>query len=201
MKYIYQPGNNANGYTLLLLHGTGGDETDLIPVAQRLGGDHNILSVRGNVLEHGMPRFFKRLGMGVFDENDLRFRTEELLSFLQETSAKEQFDLQKVIALGYSNGANIAGALMVLHPGILAGAILFRPMQPFKDIPAFKATAPVFFSTGQQDPTIRPEDTEKYLQILREGGFQVESHALPASHGLIQQDLDLAASWLHTQFP
>lgn len=201
MKYIYQQGNNANGYTLLLLHGTGGDETDLIPLAKQLGGDNNILSVRGNVLEHGMPRFFKRLGMGIFDEEDLRFRTEELRSFLQEAAVKEQFDLQKVIALGYSNGANIAGALMVLHPEMLAGAILFRPMQPFKDIAGFKATAPVFFSTGQQDPTIRPEDTGKYLQILRDGGFEVESHMLPTSHGLIQQDLDLATKWLHAQFP
>ena len=158
MKYIYKASANAGAYTLLLLHGTGGNETDLLPLADNFGDKYNILSVRGNISENGMPRFFKRLGMGVFDEQDLAFRTDELATFVKQLASNEGFDVAKVIALGYSNGANIAGAMLINYPDFLAGAILYRPMQPYEDIHSQKSekNVPVFFSTGTLDPTIKP---------------------------------------------
>ena len=120
LKYIYKASGNPEAYTLLLLHGTGGNEKDLIGLGESFGADLNLLSVRGNVREHGMPRFFKRLGMGIFDEEDLNFRTDELLDFLNNIAKAEGFDVKKVIALGYSNGANIAGAMLVEHHEVLS---------------------------------------------------------------------------------
>lgn len=202
LKYIYRPSGNPDAYTLLLLHGTGGNETDLLPIAQQFGRAYNVLSVRGNVLEQGMPRFFRRIGMGVFDEQDLQFRTEELIAFLDEVSVKENFNRKKIIALGYSNGANIAGSVLVLHPDLLAGAILFRPMQPFKKIAPFTVDkpVPVFFSSGKMDPTVNPEDTERYVDLLTKGGFQVDFHHLDTSHNLTQEDIRLAITWLQLNF-
>jgi phospholipase/carboxylesterase len=137
LKYIYQPAG-APANTLLLLHGTGGDENDLIPLAKEFGTGFNILSLRGNVSEGGMPRFFRRLGMGIFDEKDLAFRTHEMVAFIRGLAAREGFDATRIIALGYSNGANIVGSTLLLYPDFLAGAILYRPMQPFKDVAAFR---------------------------------------------------------------
>jgi len=202
LKYIYKASGNPEAYTLLLLHGTGGNEQDLVGLGAEFGEHINLLSVRGNVLEHGMPRFFKRLGMGVFDEEDLRFRTKELLNFIQEISIKEAFDSTKVIALGYSNGANIAGALLVTHPDTLAGAILFRPMPPYKELPSFTSTnhVPLFVSSGQMDPTVDPEGMQQYVEALTKGGFNVRHVILPAGHNLSQQDLDLAKGWFKNEF-
>jgi len=202
LKYIYKASGTPEAYTLLLLHGTGGNEHDLIGLGAEFGSHINLLSVRGNVLEHGMPRFFKRLGMGVFDEQDLRFRTEELLTFIREISAKEAFDSTKVIALGYSNGANIAGALLVTHPDALAGAILFRPMPPYKELPSFTSAdhVPLFVSSGQMDPTVDPESIQQYVAALTTGGFSVHHVTLPAGHNLSQQDLDLAKKWFENEF-
>ena len=198
LKYIYIPSAQENAKTLLLLHGTGGDENDLIPIGLQFGEHYNILSVRGNVFEYGMPRFFKRLGMGIFDEKDLAFRTAELIHFLKEVAAKENFDVTKMIALGYSNGANIAGAILVTAPDFLAGAVLFRPMQPFKNLPAFKTTTKpgLFLSSGQFDPTVEGEATRNYLKALTDGGFQVNSYSLNAGHNLTQEDIELAKEWL-----
>lgn len=202
LKYIYRPSGNADAATLLLLHGTGGDEQDLIPLAGQFGPGLNVLSLRGNVSEHGMPRFFKRLGMGVFDEEDLAFRTHELVAFVRELAVKERFDATKIIALGYSNGANIAGSSLLLYPGFLAGAILYRPMQPFRE-PADTKTAeaqPIFMSNGRIDPTINPKDTESYVTLLQKAGYEVEHHDLPAGHQLTEEDLELSLAWYHKHF-
>jgi phospholipase/carboxylesterase len=202
LKYIYKSAGNPNAYTLLLLHGTGGDEADLVPLAENFGNSYNILSLRGNVSENGMPRFFKRLGMGVFDEDDLRFRTDEMVSFIKELAGKEGFDTDKVIALGYSNGANIAGATLIQYPDFLAGAILYRPMQPFKN-EGTKATAknvPVFFSSGKLDPTVNANATTAYVKNLEELGFAVAFYNLPTSHNLTQQDVVSSAEWLAKNF-
>ncbi len=198
MHYIYKPSGKPNARTLLLLHGTGGDERDLLPISERFGENFNVLSLRGNVSENGMPRFFKRLGMGIFDEKDLEFRTNEMIAFIKEISEKEGFDTSKIIALGYSNGANIAGASLFLQPNFLAGAILFRPMQPFKERRPFPNTSntPVFLTSGKNDPTVNPKDTERYLDVLKRAGFKVAHFELNTSHNLTQQDLDLAAEWL-----
>ena len=203
LKYIYQPAATDGAYTLLLLHGTGGDEQDLLPMAKEFGDGFNVLSLRGNVAEGGMPRFFKRLGMGVFDEQDLRFRTEEMLAFLRSLAAEQGFDAGKIIALGYSNGANIIGSTLVLQPDFLAGSILYRPMQPFKQPPAFQSLQcrPVFMTNGSQDPTINPAATLQYVAALKHAGFTVEDHELQTGHNLAQRDISLAVAWFHKNFP
>jgi predicted esterase len=174
----------------------------LLPLAARFGPDLNVLSVRGNVLEGGMPRFFRRLGMGIFDEQDVQFRTHELVHFLNELAVKEGFDVTKVVALGYSNGANIAGGILLLYPEWLAGAVLLRPMQPLAQPHDFKTTRqqPVFFSSGKQDPTVNPAATDRYSQLLATSGFQVSRHDLDAGHNLTQQDLTLAVQWYQSHF-
>ncbi|WP_310395185.1 hypothetical protein [Hymenobacter sp.] len=200
LTYVYRAAAAAAAPTLLLLHGTGGDERDLLPLAPRLAPGFNVLSARGNVLEGGMPRFFRRLGLGVFDEEDVVARTHELARFLRETSAKEGFDLAHVVAVGYSNGANIAGSLLLLHPSLLAGAVLWRPMQPLtRDVPAAlppAAPVPVLFMPGSHDPTVRPADTAAYAALLAGRGFQLTRHDVAAGHALTETDLAAAAAWL-----
>ncbi|MFP9099784.1 alpha/beta hydrolase [Flavobacterium sp. RHBU_24] len=200
LKYIYTPLATPGAHTLLLLHGTGGNENDLIPLAKNFGDGYNILSVRGNVSENGMPRFFKRLGMGIFDEDDLRFRTNELVHFIQSIADTEGFDIKKLIALGYSNGANIAGATLVQYPDFLAGAILYRPMQPYRQLPEFsvKRAVPVFISSGSADPTVNSIEIQNYITSLEKAGFKVSFNNLPTGHNLVQQDISLAAEWLST---
>jgi phospholipase/carboxylesterase len=202
LHYIFKGTGNASAKTLLLLHGTGGNEHDLVPLAKNFGSDINILSLRGNVNENGMPRFFKRLGMGIFDEKDLEFRTHELVHFLKEIAAKEGFDIKKIIALGYSNGANIAGATLLLHPDFLAGAILYRPMQPFKSILNGKSKnkTPLFFSSGKNDPTVNIGDTTAYLRILNENNLDVTFHEINTGHNLTQEDIDLSIDWFKKNF-
>ncbi len=202
LRYIYQPSPKAGSPTLLLLHGTGGDERDLLPLANRFGKALNVLSVRGNVLEGGMPRFFRRLAMGVFDEQDVQYRTHELVHFLRELAPKEGFEVEKIIALGYSNGANIAGGILVLYPELLSGAILLRPMQPLSDKKEFPTTRqqPVFFSSGKLDPTVDPKATDRYSQSLTANGFKVSRHNLETGHQLTQQDLNLAVEWYQSNF-
>jgi len=201
LQYLYQPAARPGLPTLLLLHGTGGDERDLLPLAKNFGPDLNLLSVRGNVLESGMPRFFKRLGMGVFDEQDLRFRTHELVHFLRELAPREGFDPEQLWALGYSNGANIAGGVLMLYPEFLAGAMLFRPMQPLADEPVFPTSRKqaVFFSSGKHDPTVDPAATDRYSKLLESNGFRVSRHDLEAGHQLTQQDVRLAVQWYQSQ--
>ena len=204
LTYIYQPAPGQAGATLLLLHGTGGDERDLLPLAARFGPGLNVLSVRGNVQEGGMPRFFRRLGMGVFDEPDVVFRTHELAGFLAKVAEQEGFDLQQLIAIGYSNGANIAGSLLMLYPGLLAGAVLWRPMQPLvKEVPQFAVPrpVPVYFTPGQHDPTVSPAATDAYAALLTAAGYQLTCRDMPAGHNLIQADLEGAVAWLHASFP
>ncbi|CAL1518387.1 alpha/beta hydrolase [Chitinophaga sp. MM2321] len=203
MKYVYQPADNGKGPTLLLLHGTGGDEHDLIPLASQLAPGYNILSLRGNVQEHGMPRFFRRLGMGVFDEADVHFRTHEMVHFIRELATTAGFDVNNLIAAGYSNGANIAGATLILYPELLAGAILFRPMQPLQGIEdSFETTRqqPVFMSSGTQDGTVDPADTAAYAALLSTNGFRVSSYEVNTGHNLSQSDLDLAKQWMKDNF-
>lgn len=203
LTYIYKAAAGPGAPTLLLLHGTGGDETDLIPLAKQFGEQFNILSLRGNVSEHGMPRFFKRLGMGIFDEADLRFRTDELVSFIKELAIKESFDINQVIALGYSNGANIAGSILTIYPNLLKAAILYRPMQPFKQLPEDWKTdrqAPVFLSNGKLDNTINPVHTQQYSDALQRAGFAVTSYEVGTGHQLTQEDVATSIKWLNSLY-
>ena len=204
LTYLYQPALTPARATLLLLHGTGGDERDLLPLAARFGPGLNVLSVRGNVQEGGMPRFFRRLGMGVFDEPDVIFRTHELADFLAKVAVQEGFDPARLLAVGYSNGANIAGSLLMLYPGLLAGAVLWRPMQPLvQEVPAFTTPrpVPVFFAPGSHDPTVRPTATDAFAALLTRAGYQLTRHDAPAGHNLTQPDLDGAVAWLAANFP
>ncbi|HEX2739036.1 MAG TPA: alpha/beta hydrolase, partial [Rubrobacter sp.] len=163
------PGKDDSAPTLLLLHGTGGNEEDLIPLGQDLAPDAAILSPRGKVLEFGAPRFFRRLAEGVFDHEDLLFRTHDLAGFVEAASEEYGFDLSKLVAVGYSNGANIAASTIFLHPGLLRAAVLFRAMVPFEpEVTPDLSGMPVFIAAGRRDRMIPPDNAQRLADILRE---------------------------------
>jgi phospholipase/carboxylesterase len=180
---------------LLLLHGTGGDENDLVPLGQAVAPGSALLSPRGKVLEHGMPRFFRRLAEGVFDEDDVRRRAIELADFVED--ARKHYGLAAPIALGYSNGANIAAAVLLLRPQALAGAILFRAMVPLSVPPEPDlAGKEVLIVSGAQDPIIPASNAGRLAEQLREAGAAVEHRTLPTGHGLTNADVELAQRWM-----
>ncbi|WP_102960542.1 alpha/beta hydrolase [Mangrovicella endophytica] len=190
---------DAGKTPLLLLHGTGGDENDLLPLGATLSPGASLLSPRGKVLENGMPRFFRRLAEGVFDEADVRQRAGDLADFVEE--ARTAYGLAKPLAVGFSNGANIAAALMMLRPGALAGAILIRPMVPLAEAPqADLAGVPILILSGAMDPIARPDEARRLAATLSESGAVVEHRVLPASHGLSQADVTVASDWLANTF-
>ncbi|MCJ2061539.1 alpha/beta hydrolase [Methylobacterium sp. J-088] len=190
----FEPGSDA-AHPLLLLHGTGGDENDLLPLGRMLAPDAALLSPRGAVSENGMPRFFRRLAEGVFDEADLRRRTGDLAGFV--AGARDHYGRGAPLALGFSNGANIAAALLMLRPQTLEGAVLIRPMVPFAEPPAADiAGRPVLILSGAMDPIVPVENARRLAAQLTAAGAQVEHRILPAGHGLSQADLDRAADWL-----
>jgi predicted esterase len=183
--------------TLLLLHGTGGDENDLLGLGRALDGGASLLSPRGKVLEGGMPRFFRRLAEGVFDLDDLTQRTHELADFVADAAARYGFDRQRVVAVGFSNGANIAASLLLLRPETLAAAALFRPMVPL--VPATLpdlSRVPVFIGAGRQDPIVPPAETERLAALLRQANAPVTLHWEANGHGLMQGDLVAAQEWI-----
>jgi predicted esterase len=182
---------------LLLLHGTGGNEHDLVPLGEALLPDAGILSPRGKVLERGMPRFFRRLAEGVFDREDLRHRTHELARFVEAAAAKYEFDLRRMVAVGFSNGANIAASLLLLEPSALGGAVLFRAMVPLvpEPLPAIPGT-PVLLSNGQMDPLVSVDESERLAALLRRAGADVTVAFQPAGHALTTGDVTLAREWL-----
>ena len=179
---------------LLLLHGTGGDENDLIPLARMITPTAALLSPRGKVLENGMPRFFRRLAEGVLDEDDVRRRANELADFV--TNARARYGIASPIALGYSNGANIGAAVLLLRPSELAGAILLRAMPPLAHPHPIKLDGvPVLIASGALDPIIPPESAAKLASLLERYGAAVEHRVVPAGHELSQTDVTLAQSW------
>jgi predicted esterase/catechol 2,3-dioxygenase-like lactoylglutathione lyase family enzyme len=188
--------------TLLLLHGTGGDENDLLPLGQALLPEANLLSPRGQVLEHGMPRFFRRLAEGVFDQADLIAQTDALGEFVTAAAERYGIDPDQVLATGYSNGANIAASLLLRHPGVLAGAILFRPMVPFEpeQAPNLSGT-PIFISAARRDELIAPEQSERLAALFEGCGAQVTLVWQSGGHGLTNADVDAARTWLAAQKP
>lgn len=185
--------------TLLLLHGTGGNEEDLLSLGNMLFPGAALLSPRGNVLENGMPRFFRRLTEGVFDLEDLHQRTQELTAFVRAAAEAYHFDPSNVIAVGYSNGANIAASMLLASPGVLRGAILLRPMVPFipEQLPDLVA-ASVFVSAGRMDPIVPMAQTEQLIQLLKQAGANVRVHWLNGGHGISHEDVREARSWLAT---
>jgi phospholipase/carboxylesterase len=191
----FVPGNSKR--TLLLLHGTGGNEHDLIPLGRHLDLDAAILSPRGKVLENGMPRFFRRLGEGVFDLKDLKRRTQELGNFIIAAAQDYGLEIDKIVAVGFSNGANIAASLLLLRPEILRAAILLRAMVPLVPDPLPKLSdTRVLISAGNQDPIVPASETENLERLLRDCGADVDLRFVNASHGLIDADVRNARAWL-----
>jgi len=186
----------TSGSTLLLLHGTGGNENDLLPVGRAVAPGAALLSPRGHVLENGMPRFFRRLAEGVFDHEDLVARTHELADFVADAAKRYGFDAKRVFAVGFSNGANIAGSMMLLRPETLAGAVLLRPMVPFepKTPPDLRGRR-ALVAAGKADPIVPLEQSERLAVILREAGADVTLHWSPGGHTLDRADLAAAAAW------
>lgn len=200
MKHIFQKGTNPLKPTLLLLHGTGGTETDLLPLAEKIDAESNVLSVRGNVLENGMPRFFRRLAEGVFDMEDLIFRTKELNEFLDDAAVKYDFDRHNMIALGYSNGANIAASLLFHYKEALAGAILHHPMVPRRgiDLPDLSSKH-VFIAAGTNDPICPAQESEDLKALLEQAGATVELHWENRGHQLTYDEVEAAGKWYRSR--
>lgn len=183
--------------TLLLLHGTGGDENDLIPLGDLIDPSANLLGVRGPVLENGMPRFFRRLAEGVFDMEDLHRRTAELATFIGEAAERYAFDPAGLTAVGFSNGANIAASVMLSHPAALRSAILLRAMVPHVPAqPPSLSGARVLLGAGRMDPIIEPANTEQLARMLGEYGADVTLEWFPVGHQLTRADVDAAREWL-----
>jgi phospholipase/carboxylesterase len=182
---------------LLLLHGTGGNENDMIPLGRDLDPSAAILSLRGNVLENGMPRFFRRLAEGVFDEEDVIRRASELADFVSVAAAKYSFDPATLTAVGYSNGANVAAAVLLLRPGVLTRAILFRAMVPLSPTiqPALRDTR-VLICSGKHDPIVPVENVERLAAKLRQAGADVTLRLEEAGHQLVFAEITDAKKWL-----
>lgn len=196
MKHIFQKGTNPNKPTLLLLHGTGGTEQDLLPLAEMIDKEANMLSVRGNVLENGMPRFFKRLAEGVFDKEDLILRTKELNDFLDEAAEKYAFDRNNIVAVGYSNGANIAASLMFHYQDALRGGSLHHPMVPRRGITLPNLSGKkVFISAGTNDPICPAQESEDLKALLEDAGANVEIHWEDRGHQLTINEVKAAQEW------
>lgn len=197
-KHIFHPSNSQTSKRVFILfHGTGGNEHDLVPVARRMDPDASILGIRGNVSENGMPRFFTRHQEGIFDENDIRRRAEELASFINEAADIYDFDLEDVVSLGYSNGANIITAINFLHPGLFRKSVLWRPMTPL--VPAESPTLndlEVLLTFGSMDPLMPPGEMEKLTGLYRSYGANVTVTNEPTGHQLVPQDLESTTEWL-----
>lgn len=197
-EHVFTPALHSPAPTLLLLHGTGGDEHDMLPLAGLMPGA-NVLSPRGQVLEQGMPRFFRRLAEGVFDVDDLTRRAGELADFVTAAAAHYRFDASRVVAMGFSNGANIASAVLLLRPGVLKGAVLLRAMVPLEPEPLPSITGTrVLISNGTMDPIVPAAETERLARLLQRAGADVEVHWQPAAHQLMPGDFAVAKTWLQS---
>jgi len=186
----YVPSQNGSKRVLLLLHGTGGDESDLLPLGRELDPDAALLSPRGKVVENGSPRFFRRFAEGVFDEEDVARRANELADFITAAAVQYGFSVADLTAVGYSNGANIAAAVLLLRPEVLHEAILFRAMVPLTDPRTGDLRGKhVFIIAGEQDPIVPAENVERLAGLLRNCGSEVRLEWQVAGHGLTQADI------------
>ncbi len=191
----FVPGNSSR--TLLLLHGTGGNEHDLLPLGRELDPNASLLSPRGKILENGMPRFFRRLAEGVFDLEDLKMRTNELADFVAAAVRHYKLDAEKIVGVGYSNGANIAASMLLLRPELLRAAVLFRAMVPLiPDNMPDLSSVHVWIGAGNEDPIIPTSETQRLVELLRTAGADVTIRFFNAGHGLTSSEVETAGQWL-----
>lgn len=198
MQHIFRKGTDLAKPILLLLHGTGGTERDLLPLAELIDPTCSILSVRGNILENGMPRFFRRLAEGIFDEEDLIYRTKELHEFLNKAAVEYEFDRNNIVAIGYSNGANIAASLLFHYENSLKGAMLHHPMVPRRGIalPTMD-NLEVFIAAGENDPICPVSETEDLQALFNSAGASVKVYYENYGHQLTRSEVEEAAKWFH----
>lgn len=200
MIHIFRQGTDSTKPTLVLFHGTGGDEHDLIPLAEMLSPGSSVLGIRGSVLENGMPRFFRRLAEGVFDEADLIARTHEVKAFLDEAAVKYGFDPARLAAVGYSNGANIAGSLLLHYGNIFSSAVLLHPMVPLRGLtPQSLNDVSVFIGAGVNDPLISKAETEELQELLAGAGADVTVQWSNQGHRVSAAEAEAAKNWLDRQ--
>jgi phospholipase/carboxylesterase len=195
----FVPGEESTE-TLLVLHGTGGNENDLIGIGQAIAPGAAILSPRGNVLENGAPRFFKRLAEGVFDPREVRSRAEELARFIRAAAISYRLDPSRIFAFGYSNGANVASTVMLVEPGVIQGSILFRPMVVYE--PPHKADlsgSSIFISAGRLDSIVPTDSVEQLAEIFRSGNADVTLKWQISGHNLVPSEVREAADWFALQ--
>jgi predicted esterase len=197
LRHVHRPPQGDDPLTLLLLHGTGATEHDLLPLGELLAPSARLLSPRGRVLERGMPRWFRRHAEGVFDLDDLRARAHELADWVEVAAESYDLDRSRVVAAGFSNGANIAGATLLLRPDTLRAALLFAPMLPFEpeELPDLSAVA-VFLSAGRADPICPPEQVERLAGLLTDAGAVVDLRWHGGGHQLTREHAELARDWL-----
>ena len=198
--HVFHPGTDPAAPPLLLLHATGGNEHDLVPLGRSLSPGSALLSPRGNVSEHGAPRFFARLAEGVFDPAEITRRTHELADWLEVARAQYSLDAARLLAVGFSNGANVAATLLLLRPASFADAILLRPMVVLDQPAAAGSLAGrhVLIASGAADPIVPSDHPPHLAALLRAGGADVTLHTGRAGHGLASSDLAAAQSWLHS---
>lgn len=198
-QHVFEPARDPSAAPLLLLHGTGGDEHDLLPVGRQLAPGAALLSPRGDVLERGAPRFFRRFAEGVFDLADVERRTHALADFIAAAAREYGFDASRLTALGFSNGANVAASLLLLRPESLAAAVLLRPMIVLEPAPG---TVPslagkrVLISSGNVDPIVPLDHPPRLAEMLRRAGADVTLRMHAASHGLVPGDFAAAKKFL-----
>lgn len=201
-KFIhrYIPSDTPNAPTLLLLHGTGGNEDSLMEIGRQIAPNAAFLSPRGKVLENGQPRFFRRLAEGVFDHEDLLARTHELAAFIEDAAVEYGFDTSSLVAVGYSNGANVAASLMLLHPGLVTRAVLLRSMLPFTPEASVDLTGTrALMLAGRYDNLIPAESVERLAAVFEEAGAAVDLNWQPTDHRLTSADLSATQAWIAGQ--
>ena len=191
----FVPGNSSR--TLLLLHGTGGNERDLLPLGRELDPNASLLSPRGKIVENGNPRFFRRLAEGVFDLEDLKTRTNELADFVMAAVQHYKLDAGQITSVGYSNGANIAASMLLLRPEIMHAAILFRAMVPLvpEKMPDLSSVR-IWMGAGDQDPIIPPSEAQGLVDLFRQASAEVTIRFFHAGHGLTNSEIEAAGEWL-----
>jgi predicted esterase len=195
-RYIYIEGYSNNKLTFILFHGMGGSENDLVPIAKAIDPESSILSLRGKIVENGLRRFFRRIRNGVYDVNDLKFRVNEISDFIDIASRKHNFKDRKIIALGYSNGANMATAIVMMRPGVFDGAILMRSLFPLDLGMGDLGKIPILILAGKYDKIAPPGESIDLAERLRKRGAYVELSIIDAGHRISDEDLSKARSWI-----